>query len=136
MDIMGVPLGKLEHSTPMAAVAEWAPRPTAPCPARETRVMPKTQVWLMIVSVLSLSCQCCQRFPMQEQKPSLHMTTFGTIAPIRNKGTCLNYNLLGICTDWTCLYCHLQVQPTLERTKTVANKLKLTIQKFMKAIKD
>ena len=52
---------------------------------------------------------------------------------IGNKGPCLNYNLLGICKDRTCLYRHSIAQPTPERIKLVTDKLKPAVQQFMSA---
>jgi hypothetical protein len=52
---------------------------------------------------------------------------------IGNKGACLNYNLLGICKDRTCSYRHSKAQPTLERIKTVTEKLKPFVRQFMTA---
>jgi hypothetical protein len=52
---------------------------------------------------------------------------------IRNKGACLNYNLLGICKDRSCSYRHSKAQPTPERVKAVTDKLKTAVDSFILA---
>jgi hypothetical protein len=52
---------------------------------------------------------------------------------IGNKGACLNYNLFGVCNDKACSYRHARAQPTADRIKVVAGKLKPAIQSFMAA---
>jgi hypothetical protein len=50
---------------------------------------------------------------------------------IGNKGACLNYNLLGICTDAKCSYRHAKAKPTPERIKQVVDTLRPATQHFM-----
>jgi hypothetical protein len=52
---------------------------------------------------------------------------------IGNKGACLNYNLLGVCKDRSCSYRHSKGQPTPERIKLVAEKLKPAVESFITA---
>jgi hypothetical protein len=52
---------------------------------------------------------------------------------VGNKGACLNYNLLGRCSDKGCTYRHSKAQPSDERAKVVAEKLKPAIANFMAA---
>jgi hypothetical protein len=52
---------------------------------------------------------------------------------IGNKGACLNYNLLGVCKDRSCSYRHSKAQPTPERIKLVADKLKPAVDSFITA---
>jgi hypothetical protein len=52
---------------------------------------------------------------------------------VGNKGACLNYNLLGLCSDRSCTYRHSKAKPTEERTRSVATKLKPAIAAFMAA---
>jgi hypothetical protein len=52
---------------------------------------------------------------------------------IGNKGACLNYNLLGQSPDQGCTYRHSRAQPSEERAKLVAEKLKPAIANFMAA---
>jgi hypothetical protein len=50
---------------------------------------------------------------------------------VGNKGACLNYNLLGICSDPKCSYRHSRAKPTPERIKQVVEALKPTIQSYL-----
>ena len=50
---------------------------------------------------------------------------------IGNKGACLNYNLLGSCTDRTCTYRHSRAKPTAERIKAVASVLRPAVQAYL-----
>jgi hypothetical protein len=50
---------------------------------------------------------------------------------VGNKGACLNFNLLGICSDSNCTYRHTQARPTEDRIKAVRDKLEPTIQAYI-----
>jgi hypothetical protein len=52
---------------------------------------------------------------------------------VGNKGACLNYNLLGICTDVKCSYRHARAKPTTERIKQVIDALRSAIQGYMES---
>jgi hypothetical protein len=42
---------------------------------------------------------------------------------VSNKGGCLNFNLMGICSDSKCTYRHTHARPSKDRIKAVKNKL-------------
>jgi hypothetical protein len=50
---------------------------------------------------------------------------------VGNKGACLNFNLLGICSNPNCSYRHTQAKPTDERIKAVKDKLAPAIQAYI-----
>jgi hypothetical protein len=52
---------------------------------------------------------------------------------VGNKGACLNYNLLGMCSDQKCTYRHTKAKRTQERVQSVTSKLQPAIQNFMAA---
>jgi hypothetical protein len=50
---------------------------------------------------------------------------------VGNKGACLNFNLLGICSDPNCSYRHTKAKPTDERIKAVKGKLEPAIESYI-----
>jgi hypothetical protein len=50
---------------------------------------------------------------------------------VGNKGACLNYNLLGICSDPKCSYRHARAKPTPERIKAVVDVLRPGVQSYL-----
>jgi hypothetical protein len=50
---------------------------------------------------------------------------------VGNKGACLNFNLLGICSDSNCTYRHNQARPTEDRIKAVRDKLEPAIPAYI-----
>jgi hypothetical protein len=50
---------------------------------------------------------------------------------VGNKGACLNYNLLGICSDPKCSYRHSRAKPTPERIKAVVDILRPAVQSYL-----
>ena len=50
---------------------------------------------------------------------------------VGNKGACLNYNLLGVCTDQKCSYRHARAKPTAERVRSVVNMLKPAVEAYI-----
>jgi hypothetical protein len=50
---------------------------------------------------------------------------------VGNKGACLNFNLLGICSNEKCTYWHTHARPSEDRIKAVKNKLEPAIQAFV-----
>jgi hypothetical protein len=50
---------------------------------------------------------------------------------VGNKGACLNYNLLGVCSDPKCSYRHARAKPTTERIRTVVNMLKPAVEAYI-----
>ena len=50
---------------------------------------------------------------------------------VGNKGACLNFNLLGICSNEKCTYRNTHARPSEDRIKAVKNKLKPAIQAFI-----
>jgi hypothetical protein len=76
--------------------------------------------------------------PMMEKFPSV---TTGALMShgqlnfedirVGNKGACLNYNLLGVCTDAKCSYRHTRAKPTPERIRMVVNVLKPAVEAYI-----
>jgi hypothetical protein len=50
---------------------------------------------------------------------------------VGNKGACLNYNLLGICSDSKCSYRHAKAKPTPEQVKAVVDILRPAVQSYL-----
>ena len=50
-----------------------------------------------------------------------------------NKGACLNYNLMGICSDANCSYQHTKENLTAERINAIKSKLDPVIASYVKA---
>ncbi len=50
---------------------------------------------------------------------------------VGNKGACLDYNLLEVCTDPKCSYRHAQAKPTAERIRSVATILKPAVEAYI-----
>jgi hypothetical protein len=76
--------------------------------------------------------------PLVQQHPQITANTLMshgslTFEDIRvgNKGACLNYNLLGICSDPKCSYRHSRAKPTPERIKAVVDILRPAVQSYL-----
>jgi hypothetical protein len=50
---------------------------------------------------------------------------------VGNKGACLNYNLLGICSDPKCSYRHARAKSTPERIEAVVDALRPAVQSYL-----
>jgi hypothetical protein len=50
---------------------------------------------------------------------------------VGNKGVCLNYNLLGLCSDPKCNYRHARAKPTPDRIKSGVNILRPAAQSYL-----
>jgi hypothetical protein len=50
---------------------------------------------------------------------------------MRKRGNCMNYNLLGICTDPSCRYQHNKANPAADKAKLIAGKLKPVVDDML-----
>jgi hypothetical protein len=76
--------------------------------------------------------------PLREKFPNVTTTALMSHGQLSfddiwvgNKGACLNYNLLGICSDPKCSYRHARAKPTAERIKAVVSTLGPAVQAYL-----
>jgi hypothetical protein len=140
MDIMGVPIAQFGAEHPRSSAMTEASTLSSSSKGSRTEglfrpadwVMPKNSTISDDISVITQPLMT--KFPNSTADAIMaHSDLRYDDIRIGNKGACLNYNLLGQCPDQSCTYRHSRAQPSEERAKLVAEKLKPAIANFMAA---
>jgi hypothetical protein len=138
MEIMGVPLDQFGAQHPRGGSNGTASTDDSTLSSKENLFRPADWVTPknpgVADDISAVTMPMLQKFPNATAEALMaHGDLRYDDIRIGNKGACLNYNLLGICKDRTCLYRHSRAQPTPERIKAVTDKLKPAVQQFMTA---
>jgi hypothetical protein len=132
MDILGVPLAQFKaHDSTSTAGTELSSLISGAELSKPTGFMaPKNTSVPDDISAITM--------PLLEQFPNVTTTALmshGQLGfddiQVGNKGACLNYNFLGICSDPRCSYQHLRAKPTAERIKVVVSSLGPAVQAYL-----
>jgi hypothetical protein len=132
-DIMGVPVGQfgLDRQTQQGCAISSAGstgsqdmfRPADFVPHRNKEVPDNISL---------LTTPLMEKFPKATAEALMsHANLKYDDIRVGNKGACLNFNLLGVCSDPGCSYRHTQARPTEERIKLVRTKLQPAIQAYI-----
>jgi hypothetical protein len=132
MDILGVPLAQFKaHDSTSTAGTELSSLSSGPDLFKPADfVAPKNTSVPDDISAITM--------PLLEQFPNVTTTALMSHGQlgfedirVGNKGACLNYNLLGICSDPKCSYRHSRAKPTAERIKAVVSSLGPAVQAYL-----
>jgi hypothetical protein len=137
MDIMGVPTTQFGAGHPRSS--EETEASTLSSGSRSNRMF-RSADWVMPTNTAVSDDISVITQPMISKFPNATADALMAHSDLHykdiwagNKGACLNYNLLGQCSDKGCTYRHSKAQPSDERAKLVAEKLKPDIANFMAA---
>jgi hypothetical protein len=142
MDIMGVPLSQFGAEHPRSTdttITTTGSRSGSRSGSREDTMF-KPADWVAQTNPSIPDDISALTMPLMKKFPKATADALMAHADLRyddirvgNKGACLNFNLLGACTDKNCTYRHSRANPTAERAKFVADKLKPAIETFIAA---
>jgi hypothetical protein len=125
LDIMGVPMDQFRAGHPRGK-GSTVTTTDSTISSAETLFRPAQYVTQRDANVVddisAVTMPLIEKFPnATAQELMAHGDLRYKDIRVSNKGACLNYNLLGMCSDQACTYRHTKAKPMQERVQSVAS---------------